>query len=49
MELNNYFFIIQSKILEVEDNESLKDGMILEFINFEDSEKKILQNLKIKK
>ncbi|CAD8149106.1 unnamed protein product [Paramecium pentaurelia] len=48
-ELNIILIIIQNKILEVEDNEQIRDKMILEFINFEDSEKKVLRNLKIKK
>ncbi|CAK90934.1 unnamed protein product (macronuclear) [Paramecium tetraurelia] len=48
-ELNSCLIIIQKKVLEVQDNESLKERTMLEYINFEDSEKKVLRNLKIKK
>ncbi|CAD8052580.1 unnamed protein product [Paramecium sonneborni] len=49
-ELMDFFIqILENKIQEIEDNESLKGQFILEFIHFDDSEKKILQNLKIQK
>ncbi|CAD8043417.1 unnamed protein product [Paramecium primaurelia] len=48
-ELNKFVKIIESKKLEVEDNEYSIDRIIIEFINFNNSEKKILSNLKIKK